>query len=120
MEETIWVEIETTKSTDEVWTFKGQMQKVVFDGIVSNRLASGYLKLDKVYWIAGSYDENGNRVGDKLFEYGEGNKLKAYRGDMYLKIENLVSISPIDVVMDKARVKKPDEKHLSLVSPIKP
>ena len=120
MDTQIWVDIETTKSTDGLWTLKGQIQKTVFDGVISNQLTKGYIKLEKVYWTSSTYDEYGNPQGEKLTEYGGHGKLKDYLGDMYLKVEHIVSVSPIDGEAELARFKKAEEKHLSVVSPIKP
>ncbi len=118
MEELIWVKIETTKSNDDVWSFKGQILKGVLEGIISNQLMVGYFKLDKVYWISTKYDDYGNEKGEKLIQYGK-DKLKAYEGPLYLKIEHLVSIAPIDGEMELARFKKGKENHLNLVTPIR-
>ncbi len=117
MEELIWVKIETTKANDNVWSFKGQMLNGVFEGIVSNQLTLGYFKLDKVYWIMQDYDDSDNQKGEKLYQYGK-DKLKAYKGNLYLKIEHLVSIAPIDGEMELSEFKKDKENPLSLVTPI--
>ena len=119
MEELLWVRIETTKSNDDIWSIKGQILKAIFDGMVSNQLTTGYFKLSKVYWIAATYDEEGNELEEKLYQYGQ-DKLEAYHGDLYLKIEHLVSIAPIDAERELTRFKKNEDKHLSLVSPIRP
>ena len=119
MEELIWVKIETTKGNDDVWSFKGQLLKAVFDGIVSNQLTSGYFKLDKVYWITTSYSDDGEDLGENLYQYGK-EKFKAYNGDLFLKIEHLVSIAPINGEMELAKFENKETKALSLVSPIRP
>ncbi|WP_086930892.1 hypothetical protein [Agarilytica rhodophyticola] len=119
MEELMWVKIETTKGNDDIWSFKGQILKAVFEGIISNQLNEGYFKLDKVYWITTNYDDNGDEYGEKLYQYGKGN-LKSHRGDTYLKIEHLVTIAPIDGEMELAKFQKDKGKTLSLVSPIRP
>lgn len=118
MENFVWVEIETTKANDSVWSFKGKMLKAVFEGIASNQLTVGYFKLDKVYWVSTKYDDYRNKKGDKLCQYGK-DKLKVYKGDMYLRIEHVVSISPIDGELELSKFAKGEEKHLSLVTPIR-
>lgn len=118
MEELVWVEVETTKANDSVWTFKGQILSAVFEAIVSNQLTSGYFKLDKVYWISSRYDDYRNKREEKLCQYGK-DKLKAYKGNIYLRIEHLVSISPFDGEMELARFNKESESHLSVVTPIR-
>lgn len=119
MEDLVWIKIETTKSNDDVWSFKGQVLKAVFESIVSNQLTTGYFKLDKVYWVSANYDDEGNRKGESLYQYGK-DKLKTHKGELYLKIEHLVSIAPIDGEMELASFKKNKAEHLSLVSPIRP
>lgn len=119
MEDFVWVKIETTKANDDIWSFKGQLLKAVFEGIVSNRLTSGYFRLDKVYWVTVRYDEYGNEKGEKLHQYGK-DKLEAYHGDLYLKIEHVVSIAPVNGEMELAKFNKDEVKHLSVVSPIRP
>lgn len=118
MDKLIWVKIETTRGTDEIYSFKGQLLEAVFNSIVSNQVASDYIQLNKTYWISTSYDDDGNKVGEKLFEYGVTEHLKAYRGDIFLRIEHVVSIAPIDAEVDTAAFKK-QRDHLSVVSPIK-
>ena len=49
MEELIWVKIETTKGSDDVWSFKGQVVKSIFESIVSGQLTSGFFKMKQVY-----------------------------------------------------------------------
>ena len=120
MENLVWVDIETTKATNRVVGYKGQIQKSVFEGIVSNQLTSGYIKLDKVYWTSAKYDDFGSPDGEELFQFGSKGNFIAYLGETFLKIEHLVSISPIDGEADLERFKKNAEKHLSVVSPIRP
>lgn len=119
MEDLVWVKIETTKSNDDVWSLKGQILKAVLEGMVSNQLTIGYFKLAKVYWISNKYDEDGNKQGEQLCQYGK-DKLKALKGDLYLRIEHVVSIAPLDGEMELASFKNTETKHLSLVSPIRP
>jgi len=118
MDELVWVKVETTKATDDVWSFSGKMLKAVFEGIINNQLTSGYFKLDKVYWVLNTYDDNGNEDGEKLYQYGK-DKLKANKGELFLKVEHVVSIAPIDGEMELAKFNKTDEKPLSVVSPIR-
>lgn len=120
MDNLIWVKVETTKATDDIWSFKGQLPSTVFDAILSNQLTRGFIKLDKVYWINTKYDDYGNEDGLELCEYGEKGRLEAYRGDLFLKVEHLVSIAPLDREIDVARFKGKEEKHLSVVCPIRP
>ena len=117
MNELVWVRIETTKSNDDVWSLKGQMLRAVFDGIISNQLTHGYFKLENVYWIVTDYDDCGNEKGETLYQYGR-DKLKAYRGDLYLKVEHLVSVAPLDGEAELARFDS-DKNNLSLVTPIR-
>lgn len=119
MENLLWVKIETTKAIDDIWSFKGQILKAVFEGIVSNQLTTGYFKLDKVYWTSTKYDEDGNAQGENLYQYGK-DRLKAHRGELYLRIEHLVSIAPIHGEMELARFRKFEDNPLSLVVPIRP
>ncbi len=118
MDELIWVKVETTKANDDVWWYKGQILKGVFEGIVSNHLATGYFKLDKVYWISQKYDDYGKHKGETLFQYGK-DTLKVYEGALYLKIEHLVSIAPIDGEMELGKFDKNKDKPLKLVTPIR-
>lgn len=115
MENKLWIQVETTKSTDETWTFKGLIEQSVFDAITSNKVSSGYFKLERVYWISSFYDEHGNRKGDRLYEYGGEGRLKAFKGDLHLKVDDLVSLAPIDAEVDKARVKVANKEHLAAV-----
>ena len=119
MDELIWVRIETTKSNNDIWAFKGQISKEVFEGVVCNKLTSGYFKLEKVYWITTQYDDDGNELAEKLYRYGQ-DKLKAFAGHLYLRIEHLVSIAPIDGELELAEFLTPKQKPLSLVTPIRP
>ena len=116
MDELMWVEIETTKANDSIWSFKGQILKAVFEGIVSNQLTRGYFKLDKVYWLSTNYDYPRKGKDEKLHQYGK-DKLNAYKGNIYLKIEHVVSISPLDGEMELSKFNK--DKPLSLVTPIR-
>ncbi|TVZ37323.1 hypothetical protein P886_1664 [Alteromonadaceae bacterium 2753L.S.0a.02] len=118
MENTIWVQIETTKANDSVWSFKGEMSQRDFKAITDNRRSNGYFKLDKVYWISSSYDDCGNEKGGTLYQYGQEN-LRAFRGELYLRIEHLVSIAPIDAELDLESFKAAQQKHLSVVTPIR-
>jgi len=118
MKEMIWVRIETTKGNEDIWSLKGQIECSVFDAIVNNCQATGYFKLSKVYWINTAYDDYGNAKGEKLYEYGKG-KLAAYHGDLYLRVEHVVSIAPIDGESELARYRKKEEPPLSVVSPIR-
>ncbi len=113
----IWVRLETTKGTGEIWTFKGQVLETVFTDVVSNNQTSGYFELHNTYWTSLSYDDEGNSLGETLFEYGGEDRLKPFNGSCFLKIEHVVSITPIDGEMDKARFKKP-KNPLSVVRPI--
>lgn len=113
-----WVKIETTKSNDEIWSLKGLISEEIFKGIISNELESGYFKLDQVYWLSPKYDDYGNEQDEELYQYGKG-KLKAYKGSLYLKIEHLVSIAPIDGEQELAMYDKAKEKSLSVVTPIR-
>lgn len=120
MNDLVWVKIETTKgTTDGTWSLKGRILKAIFDAIISNQLLSGYFKLDDVYWVSMEYDDFGNEQGEKLYRYGL-DKLKAYQGDLFLKIEHLVSIAPIDGELELAMFSKKEEKSLSVVRPIRP
>lgn len=118
MKDLLWVKIETTKGTDDTWCFKGQIEKTVFNRIVSNKLSQGYFKLDNVYWIINQYDDDSNSQEDILYQYGK-DKLDAYNGELFLRIEHLVSIAPIDGEKELARLNKNDRSHLSLVTPIR-
>ncbi len=119
MEQYIWVEFESNKSTDGIWTIKGQIQKSVFDGIVSNQLTKGYVKLDRVYWVSTQYDDYGDPDGQKLTKYGGEGKHKDYRGDIYLKVEHIISVSPIDGEAELARFEKEKVSPLRVVTPFK-
>ncbi len=118
MNELVWVKIETTKSSDDIWTFKGQILKAVFEGIISNQLKQGYFKLENVYWIITEYDDYGEEKGRNLRQYGKG-KLDALYGDLYLKIEQLVSLAPIDGEAELAKFNTQAKKALSVVTPIR-
>lgn len=118
MADVLWVKIETTKANDDIWSFKGKMERAVFERIIKNRMKSGYFRLDKVYWISSRYDDYGNEKGETLYQYGREN-LQALRGDLYLKVEHVVSIAPIDGDMELARFNQPDKKTLCVVSPIR-
>lgn len=37
MEDLIWIKVETTKSNDDIWSFKGKVLRAVFEGIISNQ-----------------------------------------------------------------------------------
>ncbi|GAB1267763.1 hypothetical protein NBRC116493_10160 [Aurantivibrio infirmus] len=116
MEQLRCVKIETTKLNDNVWGYKGQILKAVFEGIVSNQLNAGYFKLDNVYWVSANYDDNGDEKEDQLFQFGKG-KLNAYEGSLYLKIEHLVSIAPINGELELAKFNKDKVAYLNLVTP---
>ncbi len=92
MNELVWIKVETTKSNDDVWFFKGQVLKAVFEGIISNQLTQGYFKLEKVYWTVTEYDADGNEKEKRLCQYGK---------------EKLAKLSP------------ENKKTLSLVTPIR-
>ena len=117
MDELIWIEVETTKSSDTVWLFKGKILQAVFEAIVTNKLKSGYFKLDNVYWTSTTYDDYGNAKGKKINQYGK-EKWDAYEGSIYLKIEHLVSISPFDGEKDLAKFAE-KKNPLSVVRPIR-
>ena len=119
MNEELWVEIETTKSTDGIWAIKGKIDALIFSDIVSNKMSTGYFKLDNVYQTSMTYDEYGNREGEKLFKYGESDRFQAYLGTLYLKVENLVSLARIDGESDLNRFKTSNDKHLSVVLPLR-
>lgn len=118
MEELIWVKIETNKGNDDVWSFKGQVIKSIFESIVSGQLTSGFFKMQQVYWIVHNYNDEGTKQGKELYQYGRG-ELKAYRGEMYSRIDHLVTIAPIDGEMELAQYDKEKGKHLSIVSDIR-
>lgn len=118
MEDLIWVKIETTKGNNDVWSFKGQVVKSIFENIVSGQLTSGFFKMQEVYWIVTNYSNDGSNQGKELYQYGKG-ELKAYRGDMYSRIDHLVTIAPIDGEMEIAQYDKDKGKHLSVVSDIR-
>ncbi|WP_018415654.1 hypothetical protein [Teredinibacter turnerae] len=118
MSETIWVKIETTKGNDDVWSFKGLMWQRDFEKITSNEQRDGYFQLNKVYWISTIYDDSGNSEEEKLYQYGKG-KLEAFRGDLYLKVEHLVSIAPIDGASELERYQKRQNSPLRAVTPIR-
>ena len=118
MNELIWVKIETTKSSDDVWTFKGQILRAVFEGIISNQLTNGYFKLSNVYWLVTEYDDYGEKTGTTLRQYGKGT-LDALHGDLYLKIEQLVSLAPIDGEAELAKFNTQAKKALRVVTPIR-
>lgn len=118
MEDLMWIKVETTKSNDDIWSFKGKVLRAVFEGIISNQLTSGYFKLDNVYWISAKYDDYGNWSRDTLHQYGKGQWASHY-GELYLKIEHLVSIAPIDGEMELAKYQSLESNHLCVVSPIR-
>lgn len=119
MNELIWVKIETTKGNDDVWSFKGTLERAVFANIVSNQLTTGYIKLSDVYWTINRYDNKGDSIGEDLYQYGKG-ELSVYHGELYLKIDHLVSIAPINGEEEIAKFTKSEKKHLSVVTPIAP
>lgn len=119
MNDVLWVKIETTKGGREVWVIRGRIAQSVFEDIVANRVQQGYFRVDEVYWITPDYDDQGNDCGDKIVQYGEGD-LDAHKGDLYLKVEHLISLAPIDGEMEIAKLQKKDQPHLSLVSPLHP
>jgi len=64
------------------------------------------------------YDDNGNEAGETLLQYGKGDFF-AYAGDLYLKIEHLVGIAPIDGDIELAKYADKDKNQLSVVVPIR-
>ena len=118
MNELMWVQIETTKSNDDVWVFKGQVLRAIFEGIISNQLTHGYFRLTNVYWIVTDYDDCGEEKGRSLRQYGKG-QYDAHHGDLYLKIEQLVTLAPIDGEAELAKFTTQAKKSLSVVTPIR-
>lgn len=113
----VWVKIETNKAADDIWTFKGQMREEVFNAIISNQRTEGYFELLNTYWTAYEYDDNGNNLGEQIYEYGTTGRLKPYKGNCFLRVEHLVSITPLDGDMDKSRFKK-HKRPKGVVTPI--
>lgn len=93
LSEKIWVEIETTKKTTvSVSSFRGLIDKDVFDAIINETYTKKWIKLDAVFWNENEYVQEDdllviNRIlGDDMGKYHD------FTGEMFIQTDTIVVI----------------------------
>ena len=95
----IWVEIETNKGTPNVNSYRGKLSKKNFEAILAQK--GGWVCLQESYWIAEYHDPQQNRMMAQGTLLGRDGIFAHFHGDTYLRIEHIVSVSPLDGEQDR-------------------
>jgi hypothetical protein len=100
--EGIWVELETNKGEDHyhegvklTCSYRGILSHSDFDRILDHSSDSTFIKLERVYWIE-NRKWNGERLNITPIRFGHENVYKNFLGPIFLRINQIVALAPID------------------------
>ena len=93
MSSKIWVEIETTKGIQNIFSYRGQVDIGVLNSFTSGNLSQGVIKIENVYWR----NDSATSINDPLYiAYGMSEtSYFDFSGDIYLKSEHVSCISTL-------------------------
>jgi hypothetical protein len=118
----IWVEVETNKGEDHyhegvklTCSYRGLLSISDFNRILDHSADSAFVKLERVYWIDDRKWE-GKQLRIIPVRFGHDYLYKNFFGPIFLRINQIVAIAPIDgqkdmrwiekAVIDNQRIKK--------------
>ena len=92
---TIWVEVDIKEDDDGTVVFSGLVDRHDLEALIKGEFQHDFLKLDQVFWVnTNNSDEAWKPDERQVFHYGYG-KHSNYRGDLYVKKERIIEISPL-------------------------
>lgn len=98
----IWVEIETNKGEDHfhegiklTCSYRGLLSASDFNRILDHSADSAFIKLERVYWIDDRKWE-GKQLHITPVRFGCDHIYKNFLGPIFLRINQIVAIAPID------------------------
>ncbi len=105
----LWIKIETNKGTPEISSYRGKIRRSIFKALINNKLATGFIKLSNVYWTSVEWNENTETSEEHLTRYGKPGEYATFTGDLYLRVEHIDAVSPLDGPKDLRRFGKKRE-----------
>lgn len=88
-----WVEIETTKGTQFITSYRGQIDTEKLQLYISGQLTDTFIKLERVYWVNDSAQTDPAPI---YIAYGSSQtRYYDFVGDIYLKPEHICCISTL-------------------------
>jgi hypothetical protein len=98
----LWVELETNKGEDHIdggvkltCSYRGLLSVSDFKRLLKHSSDTSFVKLERVYWIDGRVMEEGQlRISPVRF--GHDYIYRNFLGPLFLRINQIVAIAPID------------------------
>jgi len=112
----LWVELETNKGEDHyhegvklTCSYRGLLSVAHFNRILDHPSDSGFIKLERVYWID-SHSWSGEKLNINPIRFGHDSIYKNFLGAIFLRINQIVAIAPINGEKDIKWIERASKK----------
>lgn len=93
--DSVWVYLETNKGTPSVSTYRGKIDRTTFDALMTAGSGLKWVHLRSVYWSEEVWDHVKEEHVPRYTRYGRDGRWRHCNGDMFLRAEYIVSLSPL-------------------------